>query len=69
MSSGLKGDILRFLEQNPEACDTVEGISTFWVPGTCKSKIIAALDELVTDGRLRRVEVGQRQHYCLSSRP
>jgi len=69
MGSGLKRDILRFLEQNPEACDTVEGISTFWVPGTCKSKIIAALDELVADGRLRRVEVAARPHFCLSSRP
>lgn len=68
MSSGLKEDILRFIAQNPEACDTVEGISTFWVPGACKSKIITALDELVADGRLRRVEVGQRQHYCLGSR-
>ena len=69
MSSGLKTDILRFLEQNPEACDTVEGIFTFWVPGACRSKIVAALDELVADGLLRRVEVGQRPHFCLSSRP
>ena len=67
MAPTLKSDILSFLERNPEACDTVEGIATFWVPGVCRSKLLAALDELVEEGQLRRVQVGQRSHFCMAS--
>jgi len=61
----VKEAILRFLKQNPRACDTVEGIALFWVPDSTRHELLKALSDLVEDGRVQRVEVGQQVHYCL----
>lgn len=56
-------EILAFLQQNPEACDAVEGISTYWVTSARRRELEVALRELTEAGQLTRVTIGGREHY------
>jgi hypothetical protein len=68
-TDSLRNALLVFLEANPEACDALEGIATFWVPGANQHILEAVLGQLVQEGVLSRIHVGQRSHYCLALRP
>lgn len=51
---------MSYLEHAPQAADTVEGIAEWWIYlqrlRTARDAVQAAVDELVAEGRLRRIE-------------
>jgi hypothetical protein len=50
----LAATILRYVEANPDACDTVEGISDWWIPRQTsvqsRGEVLAALELLSARG-------------------
>ena len=72
-SSEVSLKILRYIEQNPNAADTVEGILEWWIPQQSiyeEEKIVEqALDELVhRDLLLTKQSPDARKHYCLNAK-
>jgi hypothetical protein len=64
--------ILRYLEQNPNAADTLEGIVEWWVPKQAlyeEEKVVKkALDEMVERNLVLTNESSDaRQHYRLNT--
>lgn len=64
--------ILRYLEQHPNAADTLEGIVEWWVPKQAiyeEERVVQkALDEMVKQKLLLTTESsGARKHYRLNS--
>src|SRR6267142_2113046 len=71
-SSEVSLKILRYLEQNPNAADTVEGILEWWIPqqSICEEEKVVeqALDKLVhRDLLLTTRSPDARKHYCLNT--
>ena len=54
-----------YLNRNPRAIDTIEGIAKHWVPGARESDLRDALHVLVGDGTLSIVRMGGRTHFAL----
>lgn len=64
--------ILRYLEQNPNAADTVEGILEWWLPQQSMSEeeklVERALERLVEQGLILAVQPADaRKHYRLNT--
>lgn len=55
-----KAEVMRYLERAPQAADTIDGIVDWWLHlqrlRTARAAVSAAVDELVTEGRLARIE-------------
>jgi len=66
-AKGVKERIEAFLAAHPAACDTVDGIGAFWVPGARRDELRAALEALVAEGLVARVTVGGRDHYVCAA--
>ena len=56
--------IARYLERNPAAADTVEGVHAFWIGAQCAQESLdvtqAALEYLLEQGAIMNVPVGNR---------
>lgn len=56
--------IARYLERNPAAADTVEGVHAFWIGAQCAQDSIdvtqAALEYLLERGVIANVPIGNR---------
>ncbi|HTH74950.1 MAG TPA: hypothetical protein VL635_11140 [Trinickia sp.] len=56
--------IARYLEHNPAAADTVEGVHAFWIGAQCAQESIdvtqAALEYLLERGAIANVPIGNR---------
>ena len=66
--------VLAYLRERPDAADTLAGIVEWWLPQqryeTERSRIRAALDELVASGALRRDRrPGGNDLYALNDPP
>jgi hypothetical protein len=59
-ASYVKGEILSYLSNVPNAADTVEGIADWWIYRQrlrwARDTVQVALDALVAEGRLHRIE-------------
>ena len=72
--SPIEDQILAYLDQNPDASDTLEGIAEWWLPGAFRpisiDQVRQALEALVTAGLLSTlVDSSGRAHYCLYNKP
>jgi hypothetical protein len=62
--------IKRYLAKHPGAADTVAGICDWWLPGVPEPLVQRALDELMSEGLVKRHEVpGGRPVYSRATRP
>lgn len=56
----MKGEILSYLSDVPNAVDTVEGITDWWIYRQrlrwARLTVQKAVDELVADGHLRKID-------------
>jgi hypothetical protein len=59
----IKQDIRIFLDRNPGACDTLEGIGMFWVPRATVAELRSALKQLLSEGLLVERTIGNQTHY------
>ena len=51
----LVAKLLAYVEQNPDAADTVDGVSRRWLPhdkAASRDEVLHALEKLVEEGRL-----------------
>ena len=59
--------ILSYLERNPDAVDTVEGITKFWMQkenaGIAITKVSRTLDKLVKKGRIKAFQSADGRLY------
>lgn len=60
--------IMDYLRRNPDAGDTLEGISKWWLQSECidqsVGEVSTALEELVKEGKLKKQKVkGERLVY------
>lgn len=66
----IKQDIRIFVDRNPGACDTLEGIGMFWIPRATIAELKLALEQLFTEGFLIKRTIGNQTHYMrYSNRP
>ena len=64
--------IMRYLEANPNAADTLDGVIMWWLgtnrSGFSNAEVLTALEALVADGRVRRTTpVGGESVYSLAA--
>lgn len=61
--------ITAYLEKHPGAADTVAGICDWWLPGVPVPLVQEALDDLVSQGLMKRQDVpGSRPVYSRASK-
>lgn len=65
--------ILRYLEQHPEAKDTVKGIASWWLTGrggrVSVGEVKAALERLVAQGKVMAEQHADGQVYYHRAKP
>lgn len=57
----LRGEILLYLQNNPNAADSLEGIVTWWLPQMYESVDAASveqvLEQLIAEGRVKKLSL------------
>jgi len=61
-----KALILDYLKENPQACDTVEGIANWWVDGEDIGGIEKTVKSMVGQNLLEKVDVCGKTLFTLS---
>jgi hypothetical protein len=61
----LAARILKYLKAHPNACDSADGIRQWWLEGTGATldEVSAALDRLVAEGRVERIQRDSREVF------